>query len=372
MRAALFSPMHYAGRAGRPGAWPVAGALYATDLGQQTLHDGLEQFELADRLGFDWVTVAEHHYSPFSLSPNPLVMAGAVAQRVKRARVAVLGPNLPILNPVRVAEEYAMLDTLTGGRVVAGLMRGTPNEYATYSTNPGESRGRFEEGLELLRRAWTEPQPFGWEGRYYQFRTVSIWPRPVQQPHPPIVISGSSRESGELAARQRLSIGLAVTTIPLAAAAARHYRAVAAEVGWEPTPDDVVYRAAAYVAETDEQAWADMRRLVESAPRGGGSLTAGNPGLDEAVARTGFYGRDDSVRASRHARRSLEERVELGQLFLGGPESVAAQLRHLHDEVGAGVVDLVFEFQGEAIPHQKTLRSIELFGTQVLPRIRDL
>jgi alkanesulfonate monooxygenase SsuD/methylene tetrahydromethanopterin reductase-like flavin-dependent oxidoreductase (luciferase family) len=88
----------------------------------------LRQFRCADEFGFDWVTVAEHHYSGFSLTPNPMVMAGALSQIVRRAKIAVLGPTLPILNPVRVAEEIAMLDTMTGGRLVAGMMRGTPNE----------------------------------------------------------------------------------------------------------------------------------------------------------------------------------------------------------------------------------------------------
>ena len=115
--------------------------------------------------------LAEHHYAPFSLTPNPMVMAGAVTQRVRRAKIALLGANIPILNPVRVAEEFAMLDVLTGGRVVAGMLRGTANEYVTYGTNPAESRERFEEALQLIVRAWTEPQPFGWLGRYYEYRS---------------------------------------------------------------------------------------------------------------------------------------------------------------------------------------------------------
>ena len=128
-----------------------------------------------------------------------------------------------------------MLDTLTGGRVVAGMLRGTSNEYVTYATNPAESRERFEEALELIVRAWTEPQPFGWQGRYYEYRTISIWPRPVQQPHPPIYMSGSSPESGEFAARNRLQPGLRVHHRAAGAARrSRYYREQARRVGWEP------------------------------------------------------------------------------------------------------------------------------------------
>ena len=192
MKAALFSPVAYHGNAS------PAGRCRPTSIRRKSaahsFNTALDQFRLADEIGFDWVTVAEHHFAPFSLTPNPMVFAGALTQVVKRAKIAVLGPILPMLNPVRVAEEFAMLDTMTGGRIVAGMLRGTPNEYVTYNINPSESRARFEEAFQLIRHAWTETQPFGWQGRYYSFRSISVWPRPVQQPHPPIYMSGSSPE----------------------------------------------------------------------------------------------------------------------------------------------------------------------------------
>src|SRR5581483_4623304 len=119
MKAALFSPVPYMGPAGR-GVWPVPASGYSAETAERSMQLSLEQFEAADQLGFDWVTVAEHHYAPMSLTPNPMVLAGALTQRVKNARIALLGASIPILNPVRVAEEFSMLDTLTGGRIVAG------------------------------------------------------------------------------------------------------------------------------------------------------------------------------------------------------------------------------------------------------------
>src|SRR5579863_6504661 len=223
MKASLFCATRYMGPAPHD-IWPLSGEYYSSDAGVQSMETTFQQFRCADECGFDWGTVAEHHYSGFSMTPNPMVFAGALAQVVQRAKIAVLGPTLPILNPVRVAEELAMLDAMTGGRIIAGLMRGTPNEYVTYNINPSESRARFAEALEIIRCAWTEPQPFGWQGRYYQYRAISIWPRPVQQPHPPIYISGSSPEAGELAARNRIGLGFAFTTVPLAKKAVAHYR----------------------------------------------------------------------------------------------------------------------------------------------------
>src|SRR5688572_15832546 len=97
------------------GVWPVPAGTFASEVAERSMAASLEQFQLADEVGFDWVTVAEHHYAPMSMTPNPMVMAGALTQRVRRAKIALLGASIPILNPVRVAEELAMLDVLTGG-----------------------------------------------------------------------------------------------------------------------------------------------------------------------------------------------------------------------------------------------------------------
>src|SRR5262249_43582236 len=122
VKAAVFSPSTYRGPAQR-GVWPVPNDSFSAELAQQSLENSLSNVQLADELGYDWVTVAERHFAPLTLTPNPMIMAGAIAQRVRRAKVAVLGPTIPILNPVRVAEEFAMLDSMTGGRVVAGMLR---------------------------------------------------------------------------------------------------------------------------------------------------------------------------------------------------------------------------------------------------------
>ena len=364
MKASIFNRVPYLGPATQ-GVWPVPVGEFSAEIAQQSMETSLEQFQLADELGFDWVSVAEHHFAPFSLTPNPMVMAGALTQRVRRAKIALLGANIPILNPVRVAEEFAMLDVLTGGRVVAGMLRGTPNEYVTYNTNPAETRERFHEALKLIVRAWTEPQPFGWQGRHFEYRAISIWPRPTQRPHPPIYMSASSPEAGEWAARNRVSVGFAVTTVPLAKKAAQHYRTEAATVGWEPTPDDIVYRLAIHVAETDDQALDDLRTQgPTSMPR----LSNTNRALATAVASSGYHGRDAETQQGRLSNFSLEERIELGQILVGGPETVLRQIRSIHDELGAGILDMHFQNFGR----EQTLRAIELFGTKVLPRMHDM
>jgi alkanesulfonate monooxygenase SsuD/methylene tetrahydromethanopterin reductase-like flavin-dependent oxidoreductase (luciferase family) len=361
MLASLFCSSRYMGPSPQ-NVWPVAGAVYNSEIGTRSMNTVLDQFRYADEFGFDWVTVAEHHYSGFSMTPNPMIVAGALTQIVRRAKIAVLGPTIPLLNPVRVAEEFAMLDTITGGRVVAGLFRGTPNEYVTYNINPDESRARFAEALAIIKMAWTEPQPFGWQGRYYQYSTISIWPRPVQQPHPPIYMSGSSPEAGDFAAKNRIGLGFAFTTVPQAKKAAEYFRAQAQGYGWDPAPSDLIYRVGFHVADSDEEAFADM-----SATPARVSQSAANAAINAALAETTYYGRDEAQR-SRTATRTLQERIDLGQLLVGGPGTVVKQIARIREELGAGILDCTLAAQLGA----KTLRSIELFGTKVLPRIREL
>lgn len=371
MKASLFNSVFYQGPT-PSGGWPVPVDGYSSEIAEISLSHAVEQFGLADQLGFDWVTVAEHHFGPYSLTPNPMVIAGALSQVVKNAKIALMGPNIPIQNPVRVAEEFAMLDTLTGGRIIAGMLRGTPNEYVTYNVNPAESRGRFEEALRLIRMAWTEEQPFGWQGRFFEYRSISIWPRPVQKPHPPIYMSGSSPESGEFAARNHVGIGFAATHLERATKAANHYRRHAAEAGWTPTPDDIIYRLGFHVAETDEQAIEDLKD--PNAARRRTDISTANAAIEAGIAEAGYYGRDIAEQRIRSKNRQQETdeqirgRIERGQVLVGSPDTVVEQIRQIHDTLGAGILDLTI-----AIQHgDRTRRSIELMGTKVLPRIREM
>jgi alkanesulfonate monooxygenase SsuD/methylene tetrahydromethanopterin reductase-like flavin-dependent oxidoreductase (luciferase family) len=354
MQAAIFSLVPYAGPTDA-GSWPIPAQTYSPEAAEGSMQFSLEQFELADQ-----------HFAPMSLTPNPMILAGALTQRVRNAKIALLGADIPILNPVRVAEEFAMLDTMTGGRIIAGMLRGTSNEYVTYAINPAESRERFEEAMDLIVHAWTEPQPFGWQGRYYEFRTISIWPRPVQQPHPPIYMSGSSPEAGEFAARKRLRLGFAFTTVPIAKEGVRHFREHAHAAGWDPTPEHVLYRLQVHVADTDDQAMEDVMGSAAAAPRH--SFALSNRALDEAVTSSGFYGRDTATQRGRLRLRAVDERIELGQLLVGGPDRVLSQIKWIKDELGAGVLDLGFSPVGR----DKMLHAIELFGTKVVPRMHEL
>lgn len=384
MKASLFCTTRYDGPT-PASEWPVPGSYCDPRYAVESMRTTLARFKLGDEVGFDWVTVAEHHFAPFSMTPNPCVMAAALVNVVKRAKIAILGPIIPIVDPIRVAEEIAMIDVLTGGRTIVGLMRGSPNEYVTYNSNPSESRGRFEEALGLICKAWSELEPFGWLGKFYEYRTVSIWPRPVQRPYPPIYISASSPESGEFAARNRLGAAFAFTTLSIAGPAAKHFMSQCRTYGWEPDSSDIIYRLAMHVADTDAEAIDDIingaKKLSDSYSDSKTQVSPNslhNVAIEQAVAEAGYFGRDRETQQARLrsrgdldrilSRREAADRIQKGQLLAGSPDTVIEQIRRIRDEIGAGILDLVI------LPHlgEKAFKAIELFGTKVLPQIREL
>jgi alkanesulfonate monooxygenase SsuD/methylene tetrahydromethanopterin reductase-like flavin-dependent oxidoreductase (luciferase family)/pimeloyl-ACP methyl ester carboxylesterase len=272
-------------------------------------------------------------------------------------------------NPVRIAEELAMLDQLSHGRLVVLFLRGTPNEFLTYGTNPDETRARTQEASVLITRALTEPQPFGWEGRFYRFQTVSVWPGPIQRPHPPLYYSGNSLESATFAAAHHLGLGISFYPPPLVAQLMGYYRQECAKHGWEPSPDQLLYRAFIAVGEDDKEATDLKAKYFTGAAhgqffRGRGAAVLPPQAPVPAVGGADANGKDPGL---------VKDRIglALGTLhFCGSPETVVQQLTAFHEMTGAGVFDLAFD--GAGLTPRETLKSIRLFGTEVLPRIRHI
>ncbi len=330
--------------------WPTPPTLFDPKIGQLSTAYALDQARLADELGFDWVSVSEHHYSPFLQQPNANLLAAALSQVLPRAKIAVLGPLVAMNNPVRIAEELALLDTMSGGRCVVLFLRGTPNEFLSYGVNPDETRARTQEASMLIARALTEKQPFGWIGRYFRFRTISVWPGPVQQPHPPFYYSGNSAESASFAAAHRLGLGISFYPVDRTAQLMNHYRRECARHGWEPTPDQLVYRCRIVVGENDDEAASFKARFLASNTPGGNYQGRGANVPPPEAAKPGFG---------------------LGDLrFCGSPDTVVQQIAEFHDATGVGVIDLIFSAAG--LTTDETTKSLRRFATEVMPRIRHL
>jgi alkanesulfonate monooxygenase SsuD/methylene tetrahydromethanopterin reductase-like flavin-dependent oxidoreductase (luciferase family) len=357
MQVSYFETARYHDPAARPAYWPVPPGDYDPDAGAHAYSAMVERLRFVEELGFDWVSVSEHHYSPRILTPAPAISAAYIAAAVPRIKIAYLGPIVPQSNPVRVAEELAMVDTLAQGRLVVGMLRGTTNEYLTFDLNPQEARNRTDEGMELILKAWTEPQPFGWQGRYYQFRTVSVWPRPLQQPHPPTYALGTSRESCEFAARHHIGLGVSFAPYEVVGKSARLYREECARYGWHPVPEQIVYRANILLTETDEQAERALKQPMQPPfPM--------RAGLRDALLRA------DSRNVAGE-RRPANVGGVLPTTFFGSPDTVVEQVKRCREEVGAGVIDLMFRNPGSDDP-DALMETLELFGKKVLPRIREV
>jgi alkanesulfonate monooxygenase SsuD/methylene tetrahydromethanopterin reductase-like flavin-dependent oxidoreductase (luciferase family) len=358
MKLSFFETARYQPPHPLPAEWPVASGSYDPEAGAAAYQGMVERARFVEKLGFDWISLSEHHYSPRILTPSPPLSAAFLASQVETIKIALLGPIVPVSNPIRIAEELAMLDTLAQGRLVVGLLRGTSNEALTYDLNPAEARERTDEGMELILKAWTEPQPFGWQGRHFHYRTISIWPRPLQQPHPPTYALGTSRESCEFAARHRLGCGVSYGPFETMARATRYYREQCARHGWQPSPEQIVYRANMLVAETDEAAHALLQAQPKEAPF---TMRAG---VREAMRTL------DARNIAGEARSPIVSGA-LPTTFIGSPDTVVEQVRRCRDVVGAGVLDLSLHPPGSP-DLDPLMRALELFGTKVLPRIRDL
>ncbi|WP_033288200.1 LLM class flavin-dependent oxidoreductase [Amycolatopsis jejuensis] len=347
-------------------SWPVPPARYRPAIGERSTDFALDQAALAEELGFDMVSVSEHHYWPSLPSPNPAVLAAALTQRTSRVRIGWMGPLVSIANPVRIAEEAAMLDQLSHGRLELLLLRGTPNEFVSYNVNPAETRGRTQEATELIVKALTEPQPFGWQGRYYQYPTISLWPGVSQQPRPPIYGSGNSPESVRYAAARGYKIGISFYPAQLTAKLVQSYQDACAEAGRTTTAADVLYRAHVTVAEIERDAKALASRYY------------GEGGLGQAAA---LMGRGATVASELRPPTELGTDADgkkagaagfaLGKLdFAGTPESVVEQLTEFASISGVGLLDL--GFSGGGLTEAERDRSLRLFGEEVLPKLRHL
>lgn len=306
------------------------------EVASKSMRRTIENCRLAEELGFDWVSVSEHHYAPFMLTPNPLVMAGALSQAVKHARIAVLGPLLPLANPIRVAEELAMLDSMSDGRVIVLFLRGTPSEHHIYHDVTASSREMTQEGIELILKAWTEPKAFSWNGKHFQFQTVSVWPRTRQDPHPPVFGSGNSEESAIFAAQRRLGLAMSFMPASTVKRIVDLYTNEAKKAGWTPTKDHILYRAMCSIADTN---------APDESP------------FDKVEAEARASGKDAPI-------------FVMGAYLTGGPRNVLRQIELLRD-AGVGIVDMNLASSIETVDFDGQVVATKLFAEKILPEIHN-
>jgi alkanesulfonate monooxygenase SsuD/methylene tetrahydromethanopterin reductase-like flavin-dependent oxidoreductase (luciferase family) len=352
----------------QPSYYPDSNALYDPIRGHEIYTQHLDQMALFEEYGFDAVCMNEHHAKPYGLMPSPNLMAAALIPRTRRIKLAIFG-NLPALhaNPVRLAEEIAMLDVMSGGRIISGFVRGVPQEFLAFSVPLEEARPRMQEAWDLIVKAWTEREPFAWHGRYFRYDRVLIWPRPLQQPYPPIVMPADSDEGLELAARRRVPTGTAYRSLARCKLVFEKFRALTAREGWTPTPDHCLMVRHVYVAASNERARREAEPHLDyfwqkllSYHRGSLALLGQSPPARPAVVRSAedvpFYEFDFDLCQKE------------GLSVIGDPDYVTREITAQARELGAGVFIGLFHFG--SLPHEQACRSIKLFAENVLPELR--
>jgi alkanesulfonate monooxygenase SsuD/methylene tetrahydromethanopterin reductase-like flavin-dependent oxidoreductase (luciferase family) len=358
-----------------PPWWELADARRVGQYYNWTLDELLH----AARSGFDGVCTNEHHQNAYGFMPSPNLMGSVLAKLTQGSNVAIvqMGSTLPTSNPpIRVAEEYAMLDCISGGRLVAGLPLGSPMDVnLCYGITPMEQRERYREAFALTLKAWQARELFAWNGRYYQLANVNLWPRPVQEPHPPVWVPGSGSVSTfDFAVEHDVCYCfLSYSGARPAKTLMDAYWEVVSKNGRELNPYRAGFLQLVAVSETDARAEEEYARHVEYfyhkclhvptpwfSPPGNQDYrsllsTARNP-----VRRT------DNPKDLRY--RDFAER---GYVIAGSPATVR---QRLEEEVvkGLRVGNLMLLVQIGSMPHELTLKNITLLGTEVLPHLRGI
>jgi natural product biosynthesis luciferase-like monooxygenase protein len=318
----------------------------------------LEQIDAAEDMGFDSLWVTEHHFRYFGgMMPSPSVLLSAAAQRTRNMRLGAAVSILPMHNPLRIAEEFAMVDLLSNGRVILGAGRGMhPMEYSVFHADWNSAQQRLPEALDIVIKAWTGDE-FEWAGTHYRFPKITVYPKPVQKPHPPVYVTANKDpESFQMVGRR----GHHLMTLPWIATneiqrprVEQYWDALRAG-GHTVLDKDVFVMYPAYIGASDAEARADV---LEHWNRWRGfALAALNlePNSEAHQRVLGHLDYDAMVKDSRGV--------------FGGPETCARIIKKIGEVVGATHIGLTFHFGG--LSQSKVLKSMQRFAREVLPAVR--
>ena len=340
-------------------------ARYAGQTDAEVFAQSFAQVDAAERFGLDVVWLAELHFLPErSVASAPLLLASAIAMRTRRLKIGIAVQVLPLCHPLRLAEEVATLDQVSGGRLIFGVGRsGFPRTYEAYGVPYAESRDRFAEVLEILERSWREER-FTFEGTFYNYRNIKIVPRPLQKPHPPLRIAATSADTYPAIGAMGFPIFVAVRlgTIeelgPNIAAYREAYRS-AGHAG----QGEVYLRVPIYVGETEASARADPEHSIMPFYKALGAQ------LEDSATRAGARASEQRVERGQALQTISYEDVLRDKVIVGTPESVTKRLQELIGTLGLNGV-LAEPNCGGLIANEKVMRSLQLMCEQVAPRFR--
>ncbi len=356
----------------------IPSSLYDPIRGHSLYHEYLDLLEISDQLGFDGIGVNEHHANAYGLMPSPNIMAAALARRTKNAAIFVLGNSIALYNPpIRVAEEFAMLDVISGGRLVAGFPVGTSMDtnYA-YGTIPAETRDRYAEAHELIIRAWESREPFAFNGKYNKLRYVNCWPHPVQAPRPPVYVpGGGSIETWDFCAENDYNYSyLSFSGYLRAQQLMGGFWERIGQLGLDDSPYRAGFAQTICVADTDEDAerlYKDhilyfYNRCLHVYPGFGDAPGYRTIKTLQANAMSQF------TQASQvdFANVTWKQLIDEGRVIAGSPDTVRERMEDLIKSLRVGVVFCLLH-QGD-MPWELARYNTHLFATEVMPGLRDI
>ena len=344
--------------------------------GHGVYHEYLDELLYADELGFDGICVNEHHQNAYGLMPSPNLMGSILARESKDANVVVMGNSVALYNPpIRVAEEFAMLDVLSGGRFIAGFPVGTPMDSCfVYGEPPATLREKYREGVDLILKAWAAREPFAFNGKYTQLRYVNTWPRPIQQPHPPIWIpGGGSVETWEWCARNGFNYSyLSYFGFQSGKDVMAGYWDTVDKVGVEPNPYSAGFLQFVGVADNDAEAenlYAPHAHYFYNRclhlgtrftnPPGYSSMETVRRRIQSQVAAAGALSPD----------LTWKDIIDRGYVIAGSPQTVVDKLEEVVDTLRCGHLMLLCHF-GD-MPQETVRYNSERFMRDVAPKLRD-
>ncbi|MGE3536403.1 MAG: LLM class flavin-dependent oxidoreductase [Candidatus Tectimicrobiota bacterium] len=328
--------------------------------------EALEQVRHAEQLGYTSVWFTEHHFSRHGIVPSSLAVLAYLAGVTRTIRLGTAVSVLPFHNPIQLAEEAATVDLLSDGRLDLGVGRGYQwGEFHKFGVSMDEATRRFEEAMEVLTRAWTATEPFDHRGEFWQFHDMTLHPRPLQHPHPPLWVAASSPGSMDRVARHHwnLLIGQG-ETFQQVAAQVEYFRSAVADAGGVYAPNRVVAARAMYTAPSREQARQDTEAPFMWFKRTGQEVSA-PPEHQVELLPEDF--KEYRRRYARGVYANYDTMWDNVTLF-GTPDDVAERIAGLRH---AGVENLIFFINYGGIEHHKVLASLELFADKVMPLFRD-
>src|SRR5690606_24448547 len=284
-------------------------------------------------------------------------------------RIAVVGNALPLYDPpTRVAEEIAMLDCISGGRIISGQVIGGGPEYFSFSINPAEARTRFAEAHEIIMRAWTEPGPFEHYGEHFKLRYVNVWPKPLQKQHPPIWIPGAgSIETMEFVAKRRYAyMCIPYFRIDIFIKNYAMFKEICEKEGYKAHPEQMGLLMPIYVGETDAKArdefekhfWYFQKNLIPG-------LTLSPPGYTSVRSALRIFKALQDGKTFINSCETWDDVERGGFAVVGSAKTVAQKLTEWCKEIGCG--NLLGLFHLGDMPHEKALENARRYATEVKP-----